>query len=170
MSKNNSNKTDIIIWGFLFSIAVIFLSFLLSLSFKSDKTNNQGCEPPNPENPQSTQQTPLVSEPTRKEIIYWKKDDKTIYSIKEYKPKTDKLVKCTYYNEDGKTINYIAEYYPQTGKEIKTINYSKDGTIKYICEIIINKQTFLQSNNNDCFEDDDNKIEQLKEEITIKNE
>ncbi|GFZ75505.1 hypothetical protein HPP_4630 [Hydrangea phyllody phytoplasma] len=39
-----------------------------------------------------------------------------------------------------------------------------------ICEIIVNKQTFLQSNNNDCFDDDNNKIEHLNEEITIKNE
>ncbi|WP_252861485.1 hypothetical protein [New Jersey aster yellows phytoplasma] len=39
-----------------------------------------------------------------------------------------------------------------------------------VYEIIVNKNTIFQTNNDDCFDDYNNKIKQLNEEITIKNE
>ncbi|GLH60823.1 hypothetical protein [Paulownia witches'-broom phytoplasma] len=39
-----------------------------------------------------------------------------------------------------------------------------------VYEIIVNKNTIFQTNNNDCFDDYNDKIKQLNEEITIKNE
>nr|WP_015060418.1 DUF2963 domain-containing protein [Periwinkle leaf yellowing phytoplasma]AEA36706.1 hypothetical protein [Periwinkle leaf yellowing phytoplasma] len=144
-NKSNKKKIILILWGFLFVIAVTVLLSMLLLSLQSKQSQQSFNQPveakPIQSSAQQEQETynailkkieSEVNELTNiKEIVYHP-DGKTIKHIKILDSTTKKEIKRIVYYDDGKTINWIKEYNPQTSLLIKNTVHDKQGKIKNI--------------------------------------
>ncbi|NWN45977.1 DUF2963 domain-containing protein [Candidatus Phytoplasma pruni] len=87
-----------------------------------------------------------------KETIY--RPNETIHSLREFDPKTKKIIKFFHQNIENKIL-INEEYDPKTGKTTKSHKYRPDGSLHYILENNPAgkkiKYTFFRENNTLCY-------------------